>query len=146
MSNNGCCRGLPAAMCIARPHGCSDGPQEQSRTIVPGALGAPSEDDLKRWHRFVNILPNGCHEWTGARSKGKRQSKHNSWYGSFWYQGRTIRAHRFACEVIGGREPLPEGHERAHICHFSMCVNEAHIEYQPSEINRKEAAKRRRSN
>lgn len=31
MSTNGCCRGLPAKVCIARPYGCSDGPVHRIR-------------------------------------------------------------------------------------------------------------------
>lgn len=86
-------------------------------------------DDIARFHRYTDKLPNGCWYWTGARSRGKGNKK---WYGSFHVRdpetgkGRTVRAHRFACEVLGNK-PCPPEHDRDHICSFSMCVNPKHI-------------------
>lgn len=36
-------------------------------------------EDVKRFFRYVEKLPNGCWYWTGARSRGKGNRK---WYGS----------------------------------------------------------------
>ena len=83
-----------------------------------------TEEDVGRFKKYVEVLPNGCHFWTGARSRGRGNKK---WYGSFRLDGTTIRAHRFSCEALGGRECPPE-HDRDHTCKFSLCVNEAHIE------------------
>ena len=87
--------------------------------------------DIERFMRYVERLPSGCWYWTGARSRGRGNRK---WYGSFRVGGRTVRAHRFSCEVLGGRE-CPPAHDRDHTCCFSMCVNPAHIEVVPKTIN-----------
>jgi len=57
-----------------------------------------TEADIKRFMSKVDKLPNGCWFWTGGRSRGKGNRK---WYGSFHLGKRTVRAHRFACDVIG---------------------------------------------
>lgn len=90
-----------------------------------------TEADIKRFMSYVDILPNGCWFWTGGRSRGKGNKK---WYGSFHLGKSTVRAHRFACEVLGGK-PLDAGHHRDHICRFSLCVNPDHLEPVPSEVN-----------
>jgi hypothetical protein len=91
-----------------------------------------SEADIARFMSYVDKLPNGCHFWSGGRSRGKGNKK---WYGSFHLNGRTVRAHKFACEVLGHMGPLPPGHDRDHTCVFSLCVNPEHLEYVPKEKN-----------
>jgi len=87
--------------------------------------------------KFVDVLPNGCWFWTGARSRGKGNSK---WYGSFGVNGTTVRAHRFSSEVFNCDE-CPPGYHRDHLCHFSMCVAPHHLEVVTREEN--QARKRR---
>lgn len=89
------------------------------------------EDDIRRFMSFVDVLPCGCWFWTGARSRGKGNKK---WYGSFRYNGRVIRAHRFSCDVIGGKT-VPPGWHRDHTCVFSLCVNPEHLEPVPRRVN-----------
>jgi len=84
-----------------------------------------------RFMSYVDVLPNGCWFWTGARSRGDGNSK---WYGSFWHDGTSIRAHRFAHDVIGGKV-CPPGWHRDHTCRFSLCVCPDHIEAVPPEVN-----------
>jgi hypothetical protein len=83
-----------------------------------------TQQDIIRFMKYVDKLPCGCWFWTGARSRGKGNRK---WYGSFGVGGRVVRAHRFACEVLGGRE-CPPNHDRDHTCRFSLCVNPTHLE------------------
>lgn len=71
----------------------------------------------------VDVLPNGCWYWNGARSRGRGRK----WYGSFSLGKRVVRAHRFSSEVINGDE-CPQDSHRDHTCHFSMCVAPHHIE------------------
>lgn len=87
-------------------------------------LPVPAKKDIERFMSYVDKLPNGCWFWTGARSRGKGNKK---WYGSFHYEGRTVRAHRFAHDLMAGLE-TPRGYHRDHICCFSLCVNPSHIE------------------
>lgn len=109
-----------------------------------------TEEDVARFLSFVDKLPNGCHYWTGARSRGKGNKK---WYGSFKATivlpdgrkvRRSVRAYRFACEVLGKRNCPPE-HHRDHTCEFSMCVNEKHIEVVHKTVNQERKVQRRRA-
>ena len=100
-----------------------------------------TEADIKRFLRYVQKLPNGCWFWTGARSRGKGR---RTWYGSFRIGKRTVRAHRFSCEVLAKRESLPDGHDRDHTCEFSMCVNPDHLEYVTKQVNQERKHERRR--
>jgi len=96
--------------------------------------------DVGRFMRIVDILPSGCWFWSGARSRGKGNKK---WYGTFRVKGRSIRAHRFSCEAIGNKGPLPEGHDRDHSCVFSLCVNPAHVDYVTKKRNHELKMERR---
>lgn len=87
--------------------------------------------EIKRFMGFVEILPNGCWFWTGARSRGKGNKK---WYGSFKFKGKSIRAHRFSCEQIKG-VALPPDHHRDHLCRFSLCVNPEHVDVVHKDVN-----------
>ena len=93
--------------------------------------------DIERFLSFVDFLPSGCWYWTGARSRGRGNKK---WYGSFRFKNQTWRAHRFAHDIISQR-PCPAGHHRDHMCHFSMCVNPAHLECVTREVNQERKRK-----
>ncbi|MGV0817143.1 hypothetical protein [Martelella sp. AMO21009] len=97
------------------------------------------EDDITRFMGYVEKLPNGCWFWTGARSRGKGNRK---WYGSFRVKGKVVRAHRFACDAIGGKRLKPGDH-RDHTCCFSLCVNPDHLEIVTHEENQKRKIARR---
>lgn len=97
--------------------------------------------DVDRFYTYVEKLKNGCWYWTGARSRGSGNRK---WYGSFRVNGKTVRAHRFACEVIA-MKPCPAGHHRDHTCGFSMCVNPDHLEIVSAEENERRKQQRRAS-
>jgi hypothetical protein len=100
---------------------------------------AAEPTDVARFMRYVEKLPSGCWFWTGARSRGKGNRK---WYGSFRLGRRTVRAHRFSCEVLGG-QGCPPGHHRDHTCCFSLCVNPAHLEVVTREVNQERKTLRR---
>lgn len=67
------------------------------------------------WSRVEKT--DGCWIWTGGCIKG---------YGAFWYEGRNVRAHRYAYELLVG--PIPEGLTLDHLCRNKPCVNPAHLE------------------
>ncbi len=94
--------------------------------------------DIVRFMKMVDVLPNGCWYWQGARSRGKGNKK---WYGSFRVGGKVVRAHRFAAEVLGGKF-CPNGSHRDHTCSFSMCVNPAHIEIVSHKENQRRKMER----
>src|SRR5690606_28140598 len=69
------------------------------------------------WNK-VNMRPDGCWEWQGARQSGG--------YGSFWWQGRVQKAHRVSYEDQMG--PIPEGLVLDHLCRVRHCVRPDHLE------------------
>ena len=100
----------------------------------------PTAEEIARFNKYVEKLPCGCHFWTGARSRGKGNRK---WYGSFRFRGKVIRAHRFAHDILGGKD-CPPGYHRDHLCVFSLCVNQDHIEaITHAENERRKKARRR---
>lgn len=50
-------------------------------------------------------------------------------YGKF----QTVRAHRFAYELIKG--PIPEGLMIRHLCHNKLCCNPKHLEVGTAQDN-----------
>lgn len=78
-----------------------------------------TSDDVSRFLERV-VLPQSsrCHIWDGAKSRGQGNSQ---WYGSFYTQGKTVRAHKFAAVAILGLRPGP-GDELDHDCNNSLCV------------------------
>lgn len=60
----------------------------------------------------------GCWLWEGSLS-GYR-------YGTFWFQGRAIKAHRFSYERLVAK--IPDGLVLDHKCRNGFCVNPAHLE------------------
>src|SRR5687768_6193010 len=103
-------------------------------------MSEATQEELDRFMSYVDKLPCGCWYWTGGRSRGKGNKK---WYGSFWFRGKSIRAHRFAADHIGKFEPLSKGKHRDHLCSFSMCVRPEHLEQVPSEVNQDRKVARR---
>jgi len=103
-----------------------------------------TEADVRRFMRYVVVLPNGCWFWIGARSAG---GGNRLPYGSFSLvingHKRIVRAHRFSSEVLG-KQPCPPGHDRDHLCEFSLCVNPECIEVVLKKVNGERKTERRR--
>lgn len=76
--------------------------------------------EIERFWKFVREdAETGCWLWVGSRMKfGHGQMRAN---------GRTMLAHRFAWNVVAGRE-FTEGLELDHLCRNPGCVNPAHLE------------------
>ena len=72
----------------------------------------------------------GCVEWIGARTRGQG---HTAWYGSFWYNGRSILAHRWAAEHIHG-QPVSPDVQVDHECRNTLCQH--HLTVVTPQINR----------
>lgn len=96
---------------------------------------------------YVDVLPCGCWFWTGARSRGGGRRKglkgRGKWYGTFRYRGRAIRAHRFSCDYLVHKEPLPKGMHRDHLCLFSLCVRPDHLDRVTHAVNQERKINRR---
>lgn len=96
-------------------------------------------DDLRRfWSKVDKNGPGGCWVWTGTLSY--------EGYGLGSFDGRQVRAHRQAYELIVG--PIGDGLTLDHLCHTNdpechlanacphrRCVNPAHLEAVTVEEN-----------
>lgn len=70
------------------------------------------------WEKVEKPSQADCWPWlAGCTSRG---------YGDFYYDGKQVRAHRFAYELLVG--PIPEGLQLDHLCRVRHCVNPQHLE------------------
>lgn len=63
-------------------------------------------------------VTSGCWLWTGAPDR--------KGYGHLHVAGRSVKAHRFAYELLVG--PIPAGHVIDHLCRTEGCVRPDHLE------------------
>ena len=77
-----------------------------------GFLRIPAKD------RFWLLVrkTDSCWNWCG-NTDGR--------YGSFWYGGRLVKAHRFAYQIQIG--PIPNGLQVLHRCDNPACVRPEHL-------------------
>ncbi len=68
-----------------------------------------------------DALGDGCWDWQGLRVRG-----YGVMHCTVNSRKTTIRAHRYAYELIVG--PIPEGLTIDHLCRNPACVNPAHLE------------------
>lgn len=72
--------------------------------------------NLRFWNKVARMA-SGCWEWQGGISNG---------YGSFFLDGKKVKAHRYAYESMGN--VIPARLEIDHLCRNRGCVNPAHME------------------
>ena len=75
-------------------------------------------EDVRFWSYATPEQNSGCWLWLGATT--------DNGYGSFWADGRSHRAHRFAYAQFVG--PIPSGLTLDHLCRNRICVNPKHLE------------------
>ena len=80
--------------------------------------GRPPQPPQKRFWSKVDRQDAGCWPWTGSTDI------HG--YGVFKVQGKLVRAHRFAYELLVG--PIPDDLTLDHLCRNRACVNPADLE------------------
>lgn len=89
--------------------------------------GRPLTDPAARfWAKVDRTTGDACWPWTARLDRDG--------YGTLKMPtGRSIRAHRFAYELLVG--PIPEGLVIDHLCRNRRCVNPAHLEPVTAEEN-----------
>ncbi len=75
----------------------------------------PPIDRFWTWVDFSNSM--GCWPWRGHRDKDG--------YGKFWFDGRTVPAHRWIFEYVYG--PLPKDIFACYDCDNEPCVRLDHL-------------------
>lgn len=92
-------------------------------------------DPMKRFLAKVDTSggPDACHPW---RIESEKKT-----YGSFYVNGRTVGAHRWAYEQATG-ETIPPGMEILHQCDNPPCVNPAHLRVGTHADNMREVRER----
>lgn len=86
-----------------------------------------------RFFRLVNKT-DSCWLWNG--------SKKSSGYGCFSFNGKRVRAHRWAYEHFIGH--IPEGLLVCHSCDVPACVNPEHLWVGTNGDNHKDMCRKRR--
>lgn len=88
------------------------------RVFVLGLAGRARRrsDPTERFWAKVNKT-DGCWLWTGTIFWNG--------YGCFGYERRSVKAHRFAYELLVG--PIPNGASLRHSCDTPACVNPEHL-------------------
>lgn len=66
-----------------------------------------------------------------------------SGYGQFWFQGRSVLAHRFSFALARG--PLPDSDILLHSCDNRLCVNPEHLSIGTHDQNVRQAVERNRT-
>lgn len=66
-----------------------------------------------------------CWLWTAATN--------GHGYGIFHLDGRLVKPHRFAYELLAG--PIPAGLQLDHLCRVRLCLNTAHLEPVTNQEN-----------
>ena len=88
------------------------------RTGAVGPADTLVVSAIERFRSKIRVTENGCHEWTGGRSRDG--------YGKFYEGDRLHLAHRWSWQQANGAVPSPL--ELDHLCRNRACVNPAHLE------------------
>lgn len=86
--------------------------------VKPDRKHREKKTDAERFHEKIQILPCGCHRWTGA------EDFRNGGYGRFRVGDKIWKAHQFAWFLHHGVEA--DGLLR-HSCNDPLCCNVAHM-------------------
>jgi hypothetical protein len=80
---------------------------------------------LERFWQKVEInTSTDC--WTWRSQTLQKKGRFGEGYGLFWFNGRTVLAHRYSYQELVG--PIPAGLTLDHLCRNRSCVRPSHLE------------------
>jgi hypothetical protein len=83
-------------------------------------VARPTKDTTANDRFWARIYyTDACWLWTGSTGPSNR-------YGMLRVNGRSVKVHRFAWELVNG--PIPDGKVVRHRCDNTLCVNPYHLE------------------
>lgn len=89
---------------------------------------------MKRIEAHIAKQPNGCWEWTAARTKNG--------YARIRIAGETILAHRAVYAILYG--PIPKKMDVCHTCDVRHCVRPSHLFLDTRKGNMQDAVRKGR--
>lgn len=92
------------------------------------------QQSIKAFLSKLVFLDNGCWKY--------REDLEDDEYGRIMFQGKRVKAHRFAWEVYKG--PIPEGKQVLHKCDYPPCVNPEHLFLGDHAANMRDMAQKGR--
>lgn len=108
---------MPALSCVAQEAPLCMGGEAEEETV--------STPEERFWSKVERRGPEECWLWTAL-------ANHDG-YGLFFVNGRRLRAHRYAYELLVG--PIPLGLTIDHLCRVRGCANPAHMEPVTNRVN-----------
>ncbi len=81
--------------------------------------------DQRFEEKYERLTESGCWLWTG--------STYFNGYGSFFFEGKSIRAHRYS--YVRAKGKIPDGLQIDHLCRVRCCVNPDHLEAVTAKKN-----------
>ena len=105
-------------------------PKDALGERAPAPVRPVRDAETRFWEKVaISSGEDSCWEWTAGKDRDG--------YGMFWFEGRTMHAHRYRLQVDRA-EPLPEDLFACHRCDNPPCVRPQHLFAASESENRRD--------